>query len=226
MTNRTRTSSKLLLVILLISSSGRPVSGQDGGKCGLDSYYDQFTRNCEPCRLLCDEARGTVDECREKCPDYLAKQLTEAERTEQTTIPTHRHRHPGGTHSGEAFPEDGEIILSHYEVMLGYLILAAVIFALVAAIVVMAIALCRLNGRPQTRGSDIEKAMISLAPSLQGGILHRDTPDGDDDNQTAPGTPVQTLARHHSRDALCADTALRQQQEHDEGRRSPEEQAA
>ncbi|CAH1263362.1 Hypp2680 [Branchiostoma lanceolatum] len=110
--------------------------------------------------------------------------------------------------------------------MLGYLIMAALPLVPVVAVVVMTIVLCRLHARPQTRGSDIEKAMISLAPSLQGGKLHRDTPDGDDDNQTAPGTPVQTLARHHSRDALCADTALRQQQEHDEGRRSPEEQAA
>ncbi|XP_035661649.1 uncharacterized protein LOC118405699 [Branchiostoma floridae] len=110
--------------------------------------------------------------------------------------------------------------------MMGYLIMAALLLVLVAAIVVMAFALCRLNGRPQTIETDIEKAMISLAPSLQDGKLKRHTPDGDDDNQTTPSTPMQTLARHHSRDALCADTALRQQQAHDEGRRSPEEQFA
>ncbi|XP_078589998.1 uncharacterized protein LOC144870121 [Branchiostoma floridae x Branchiostoma japonicum] len=224
MTHRTRMSSKLLLVILLITSSAPPITGQDGGQCGVDRYYDQFTRNCEPCRLLCEEARGTMDECCEKCPDFLAKQL--AKPTDQTTAATHRHRHLGKNHHGEAFLEDGRIILSHHEVMMGYLIMAAMLLVLVAAIVVMAFALCRQNGRPQTRGWDIEKAMVSLAPSLRDGKVTRDTPDGDDDNQTAPGTPVQTLARHHSRDALCADTALRQQQAHDEGRRSPEEQSA
>ncbi|KAI8483237.1 hypothetical protein Bbelb_389780 [Branchiostoma belcheri] len=219
MTHRIKIWSNLLLVILLIASSGRPISGQDGGQCGVDRYYDRFTRNCEPCRLLCEQARGTMDECREKCPDYLAKQQTT--QAEQTTTPAPRH---GENHRGED-ADAGRITLSHHEVMLGFLIMAAVPLVLVAAIVVMTLALCRLNGRPQTRSGDTEKAMISLTSSLQDGRLKRDTPDGDDDSRTAPGTPVQTLARHHSRDALCADTALRHQQAHDEGRASPGEQS-
>ncbi|KAI8483238.1 hypothetical protein Bbelb_389790 [Branchiostoma belcheri] len=206
-------------------------------KCAVDKYYDEFTRNCETCSLLCEVARDTMEECERKCGDYLAivKQ--------QPTTPVYRPRHG---HSGGQGHGTGDAVRV-YNVQIATQLsaindsLRLIIYTLVALITTVAVVAvigggCYLlqakrkrldeesyyNSFPPQRHVANARVAVQVEPHAEENV--RDHPEGGEETvETNPSLPVQNASRCASHNRLNVEDALRNQQAHDEGRRSSSE---
>ncbi|XP_035686578.1 uncharacterized protein LOC118422866 [Branchiostoma floridae] len=223
----------LCCVFIIIGAVKGTSSSEDRAdrKCDVDKYYDEFTRNCEACSLLCEVARDTMKECEQKCGDYLAMVQ------QQTTTPVYRprHGHHGGQGhgTGEAVRVDNVQIATQLSAIndslraIFYVILALTVVATGTVIggsfYLLKVKRKRLDEEsycsPPTHQSSIA---VQVEPPAQENV--RDHPEGGEEAaETNPSLPVQNASRCPSHSRLNVEDALRNQQAHDAGRRSSSE---
>ncbi|XP_019630990.1 PREDICTED: uncharacterized protein LOC109474934 [Branchiostoma belcheri] len=205
-------------------------------KCAVDKYYDEFTRNCESCSLLCEVARDTMEECERKCGDYLA--IVQRQTTTPVYRPRHGHSGGQGHGAGEAVRVDNVQIATQLSAINDSLRL--IIYTLVALTAVATLAViggsCYLLQARRKRldeesyynsfppKSPIANAGIAVQvePPTEENV--RDHPEGGEETvETNLSLPVQNASRYPSHNRLNVEDALRNQQAHDEGRRSSSE---
>ncbi|CAH1263363.1 Hypp2681 [Branchiostoma lanceolatum] len=223
--------SCVVLVIVEIAEGTSSSEEQANRRCRVDKYYDEFTRNCEACSLLCEVARDTMKECEQKCEDYL----TILQR--QTTTPVYRlrHGHQGGQGHGrgEAVRVDNVQIATQLSAINDSLRgIFYAILALTAVATVAVIGGCFYLLQARRKRLDEESCYnplphqpplaLQVEPPEEENV--RDHPEGGEEAaETNPSLPVQNASRCPSHNRLNVEDALRNQQAHDEGRRSSAE---
>ncbi|CAH1263323.1 Hypp2670 [Branchiostoma lanceolatum] len=223
----------VVLVIVGIAEGTSSAEEQADRRCDVDKYYDEFTRNCEACSLLCEVARDTMKECVQKCGEYLA--ILQRQTTTAAYRPRHGHRggdQGQGHGTGEAVRVDNvQIAISDSLRGIFYVLLA---LAALAAVKEVSGWLKLLQNR---RKRSDEKSYYSALPQqppvavqvepprpARDDMNVRDHPEGGEEAaETNPSLPVQNGSRCPSHSRLNVEDALRNQQAHDEGRRSSSE---
>ncbi|XP_066280393.1 uncharacterized protein [Branchiostoma lanceolatum] len=222
----------LCCVVLVIVVEGTSSSEEQvDRRCDVDKYYDEFTRNCEACSLLCEVARDTMKECEQKCGDYLA--MVQLQTTTPVYRPRHGHHGGQGHGTGEAVRVDNVQIatqLSAINDSLRGVIYTILALTAVATVVVIGGCFYLLQARRKRLDEESYYNPIPHQPPLALQVEPpeeenvRDHPEGGEEAaETNTSLPVQNASRCPSHNRLNVEDALRNQQAHDEGRRSSSE---